>query len=212
MILKKDPRKRDLFLFAHISRAVYAYRMNDELPPNAKLAFKGNLFEVWQWEQKMFDGTTHTFEKIKRPDSADVIAIVGDKIIVERQEQPHRAPFTSIPGGRCDEGEDPLVGAKRELLEETGYVSDDWSAFRQRRPFNSLMWTSYTFIARDCKRIAEPHLDAGERISMELVTFEEFIALSQKPEFRDREFGSYLLRTLFDPEFKEELRKKFFNS
>jgi ADP-ribose pyrophosphatase len=95
--------------------------MKNDLPPDAKLVFKGAIFEVWQWEQKMFDGSTQIFEKVKRPDSADVIAVVGDKIVIETQEQPHRSPFTCIPGGRCDENENPMDGAKRELLEETGH-------------------------------------------------------------------------------------------
>jgi len=172
--------------------------------------FKGQVFEVWQWEQKVFDGTTEIYEKISRPDSADVIAVVGDKILIEEQEQPHRAPFVSIPGGRCNEGEEASTGAKRELLEETGYVSDDWTMFRERKPFNSLEWTVYTFIARDCKHIQDPHLDAGERITIKPVSFDEFLELSQRPDFRDKELALYLLRTQFDPEFKKELKEKIF--
>lgn len=184
--------------------------MKNDLPPDAKMVFKGQIFEVWQWEQKMYDGTTATFEKIKRPDSADVIATVGDKIIVEIQEQPHRPPFTCVAGGRCDENEAPLDAAKRELLEESGYTSENWIPFRERKPFNSLVWTIYSYIARDCKYVKGPHLDAGEKISVKLVSFDEFLELSQRPDFRDQELASYLLRANFEPNFKEELRKTIF--
>ncbi len=35
--------------------------------------------------------------------------------------------FLELPAGLCDvEGEDPLLGAQRELREETGYVADEW--------------------------------------------------------------------------------------
>ena len=176
------------------------------------MVFKGEIFEVWQWEQKMFDGITRTFEKLKRTDSADAIAVVGDSILIEEQEQPHRPLFTCIPGGRCDEGEDALSAAKRELLEETGYASDDWVPFRERIPYNSMVWTIYTFIARDCKFVKEPHLDAGEKIAVKLVSFDEFLDLSQEPDFRDKELGSYLLRAQFEPKFKEELKAKLFGS
>ena len=32
----------------------------------------------------------------------------------------------SIPAGRLDKGEDRLVAAKRELIEETGYQAQSW--------------------------------------------------------------------------------------
>ena len=184
--------------------------MKSDLPPGAKMVFKGEIFEVWQWEQKMFDGSTQVFEKIKRPDSADVIAVVRDKILIESQEQPHREPFVCIPGGRCDENEDAFDAAKRELLEETGYISDTWIPFRERRPFASLIWTIHTFIARDCKYVQEPHLDAGEKIGVKMVSFDDFLELSQRPDFRDRELASYLSRASFDPKFKKELRENLF--
>ena len=97
----------------------------EKLPPHAKLAFKGKIFEVWQWEQEMFDGTTAIFERVKRPNTAQVIPVVGDKILIQTQFQPHEPkPYTALAGGRCDEGEDPLKETQRELLEETGNASD----------------------------------------------------------------------------------------
>ena len=52
----------------------------NKLPKNARRVFKGEIFEVWQWPQKMYDGSTETFEMLKRPDTTQVIATVGDKI------------------------------------------------------------------------------------------------------------------------------------
>ena len=78
----------------------------------------------------MFDGSVATFEQLKRPDTAIVIAITPEnKFIVLEEEQPNKPKFLSIPGGRINEAEDPLVGAKRELLEETGFASEDEANF-----------------------------------------------------------------------------------
>src|SRR5262249_7028087 len=94
------------------------------LPPDAKCVFKGILFDVYQWEQKMFDGTTATFEKLKRHDTVLVIPVTtGKKIIMLEQEQPARPPFISFPGGRLEESENPLQAVHRELMEETGYAA-----------------------------------------------------------------------------------------
>lgn len=58
--------------------------------------FKGVIFDVYQWEQEMFDGTTQTFEKLKRPDTIMVIPVTEDgKIILTEQEQPGKKPFIS---------------------------------------------------------------------------------------------------------------------
>ncbi|MEK7181060.1 MAG: NUDIX hydrolase [Patescibacteria group bacterium] len=184
---------------------------NDPLPPNAKLIFKGQIFETWQWEQKMFDGSTEIFERVKRPNTAQVIATKGDKILIQKQEQPGKSgPYYSLSGGRCDRDENPTQAAKRELLEETGYVSNDWVLWREETPLTKVIWTIYTFIARDCKKEKEPHLDAGERIENIWVDFDEFLKMAEGMLFYDRESLVMLLRMKTDPQEKEKFRKLIF--
>ena len=180
------------------------------MPPNAKKVFQGKIFEVWQWEQKMFDGTTAIFEKLKRPNTAQAIAVVGDKILIATQEQPDKKPFSSLFGGRCDNNEDSLVAAKRELLEESGYVSDDWILWREQNPVSKIEWTVYTYIARNCVFKQPPELDAGEKIETRLIDFEEFLMLSEDPTFYEKELRSVFLRARFDSEFKKEFHQLLF--
>src|SRR3989344_6006543 len=97
------------------------------IPPQAKRVFKGVIFDVYQWEQKMFDGTTTTFEKLKRPDTVVVFPILPDgRILLTEQEQPGKQLFIGATGGRVDENEDILESAKRELLEESGYKAEEY--------------------------------------------------------------------------------------
>ncbi|MBI5734116.1 MAG: hypothetical protein HY973_04220, partial [Candidatus Kerfeldbacteria bacterium] len=61
------------------------------MPPDAKLVFKGVVFEVYQWEITGYDGQKRVFEKLKRPDTAMVIPVIKEgKIVVAQQEQPGR--------------------------------------------------------------------------------------------------------------------------
>ena len=181
------------------------------IPLNAKRVFKGVIFEVWQWEQKMFDGSVQTFERLKRPNSTQVIPVVGDKILIQTEEQPNtKQPFSSIPGGRCDEEENPLEAAKRELLEETGYTSKDWSLWQECDPVGKIEWTIFTYIARDCILKETPRIDAGEKISTRLVDFEELLKMADDPLFYSPEIVPDLLRIRFNPEKKEEFRKLLF--
>ncbi len=183
------------------------------LPENAKKVFEGQIFDVWQWEQKMFDGSTEIFERVKRPNTAQVIATRDDKILIQKQEQPDKNGFYySLPGGRCDDGpnEDPLAAAKRELLEETGYVSNDWVLWHEETPLAKVIWTIYTFLARDCKKEKEPHLDAGEKIENIWVGFDEFLKMAEEALFYDRESLMMLARIKVDEQEKENFRKLIF--
>lgn len=186
-------------------------RRRTPIPPHARMVFKGILFEVWQWEQKMFDGSTETFERLKRPHTAQIIATFGGRILTLKEEQPDsEGIFVSIPGGRVDEGEEPLAGAQRELREETGYESNDWQLWFEIDPASKIEWTVYTLIARNCRKVTEPHLDAGERISTAFVSFDEFLALSDDEGFYAKEIVERLLRARANESEKSRLRKLFF--
>ncbi|HBW74246.1 MAG: NUDIX hydrolase [Candidatus Magasanikbacteria bacterium GW2011_GWA2_45_39] len=182
------------------------------LPPNAKKVFSGLIWDVYQWPQKMFDGTTHTFECLKRVNTAVIIPMVGDKILIQRQLQPHwERELVSLPAGRFDGEEEPLDCAQRELLEETGYVSDNWELFEKGYPYRSMIWERFVFIARDCKKISEQHLDAGERIVLETVSFDKFLNLADHPDWRETGMSILMYQCRLYPEKRRALEEKLFN-
>lgn len=161
----------------NISRPVSAQQM----PPHATRVFEGDIFDIYQWEQELYDGSKKIFEKARRDDTVGVIPILPDKrIIVLEDEQPSRPMMRTFPTGRMDkEGEDdPLVTAKRELREETGYVSDEWELWKAYQPVTKVDWAVYLFIARNCRKEGEPELDAGEKITLHIKTFDEILELS----------------------------------
>ncbi len=178
------------------------------MPAHAKRVFKGVIFDVYQWEQKMYDGTTKTFEKLKRADTALLIPVTEDnKIIVTHQEQPGKMSFDGLAGGRIDEGEDPLEGSKRELLEETGYTSDDWVLFDAVQPSMKVDWAVYTFVARNCKKVAEQELDGGEKIKLKFLTFDEFVEFSMSSSFHDLEVKMIMFEASRDPKKMKKVEK-----
>lgn len=165
------------------------------IPNNADRVFEGILFDVYQWQQEMFDGSSATFEMMKRPDTIVVIPVQGDKLVVVEQEQPGHSAFYDFPGGRHDvESEDELAAAKRELLEETGMSFNTWKLVDVSQPVFKLEWFVYTFLATDFEGQVEQHLDAGEKVSIRLEDFDSAKQLAMSPESRN--MAKELLRDL----------------
>ena len=178
------------------------------IPPQAKKVFSGVIFDVYQWEQEMFDGSTATFERLKRPATLQVIAEVNGKIAMSDEEQPAKGKFFSLLGGRQEPNEDPLEGAKRELLEESGLVSDDWELWQTATPYNKIDWTIYIYIAKNCKQTEQASHDAGEKITVKTLDFDAFIEAILSKEFCGHELVEQILRMKLEPEKLEAFKKK----
>lgn len=180
------------------------------IPPHAKEVFKGVIFSVHQWEQVVFNGSVQIYEKLSRLDSVTIIPITSDgKIILTHEEQPGMSGFTAVPGGGTMEGEDIEEAAKRELLEETGYSTDNlelWFAFQ---PSYHMEWAIFVFFARNAKKVSEPELDHGEKIELELVDFDGFTEAVLRDDFRSSEIKQKFLEAKLDPKKMKELKEVF---
>jgi ADP-ribose pyrophosphatase len=165
-----------------------------KIPAEAKRVFKGIIFDVYQWPQKMFDGTESTFEMLKRPNTIEVIAIKDGKIVLAHQSQPTKPDFYSLFGGRAEENEEPMETAKRELLEESGLSSQKWELYKIFHPSHKIDWDIYTYIAKDCKKVAEPELDSGEQIEIKECTFDEFVEIVLSEKYWGNELVMDILR------------------
>ncbi len=182
------------------------------MPESAARVFHGEIFDVYQWEETGYDGRKMTFERLIRPDTVSVIAVTEDgKILMNRESQPASPEFISLPGGRVDAGEDALDGAKRELLEETGYSSNDWELFSSDQPVHKIEWAVFIFIARNCKKTAEQKLDGGEKITTSLLDFDEFYSVIVGGSSTSSDYSQLkvmLLEAKNDPQKMAEFKKR----
>lgn len=144
------------------------------VPETAELAYMGMIFEVYQWDQDLFDGTFQRFEMLKRTDTVTAICVVDDKILVIDDEQPHLGKRRSFPGGRVDDSDDSIESAaQREVREETGYSFDNWRLVKVSQPYRKIEWFVYVLLAWDVVSVNEPKLDPGEKVTVFPLEFSE---------------------------------------
>lgn len=95
---------------------------------NSALMYDGDFIQVHKDSVRLPDGAVSTREYIKHPGAVAILALLDNgNLVMERQYRyPPQREFIELPAGKIDEGEDILVTAQRELLEETGYVAREW--------------------------------------------------------------------------------------
>lgn len=182
------------------------------IPENAQRVFEGKIFDVYQWEQKLYDGTTETFERAARPDTIAVFPVLenGDIFLI-KDTQPTRDTVITAPTGRIEEGETPEGAAHRELMEETGLSIGELIPWYSHQITSKIDWFAYVFIGKGCRKTKEPTPEAGEKIEPYPVSFEELTELVVSGKMR----GNGLLERYFfeashDATKMAELKNKFF--
>lgn len=89
--------------------------------------FKGKIIDVYHDTISLPDGRMALREIIKRGSAAAIVPVDSDGniILVKQYRHPVGDCVLEIPAGMIEDGEDPLVCAKRELQEETSFKTDD---------------------------------------------------------------------------------------
>jgi ADP-ribose pyrophosphatase len=110
------------------------------------------------------------YHRILLPDYSVMYVETEDgRVVVERQYKHGVGDVTlTLPAGLLKAGEDPLEGARRELLEETGYEASNWGClgqFVQNSNYGGSR--AHVYRATGARRVAEP--DAGDLEHIEIV-------------------------------------------
>ena len=116
---------------------------------------------------------------------AVMFALTDDCRVPLVQQYKHGAGklLYDLPAGYLDAGEESLAAAQRELLEETGYISEDWQHLGSVvLDTNRSDARAHMFLARSARQVSAPHLDDTEDIVMHLHTPAQLLAMVRSGE------------------------------
>ena len=126
---------------------------------------------LWEQDVTLPTGTMITnYVIMERRDAALVFAVTTSNMVVLTEQYRHGIGMAEmgLPAGFLDEADaSPADCAKRELLEETGYASDDWMSLGNFAvdPNRSPARYHY-FLARYCRLVTERELEPAEMDSV----------------------------------------------
>ena len=122
---------------------------------------------------------------LEYPDWVNTIAITkeGEFVFVRQYRYAIGKTVNELCAGVIEKGEEPMVAAKRELMEETGFGGGTWQKWMTISA-NPSTHTNLThcYLATDVERMDVQHLDKAEDIEVRLFSREEVMEMLEKGE------------------------------
>jgi ADP-ribose pyrophosphatase len=152
----------------------------------SELVYSGKLIKVRLDEVKLPNGKISKREIVVHRGAVAILALDNNNIILIRQYRHAAGKFMwEIPAGTLEEGEDPLECAKRELLEETGYIANKIEKLIQF--YVAVGYCTeiiHLFIARELKKLSQK-TEEDEFISVHLIPIDRALEMIKNNEIED---------------------------
>lgn len=154
---------------------------------SSEQVFNGGFIKVSRDAVSLPDGSSAVREYIRHPGAAAVLALTDDgRLVMERQYRyPAGREFLEIPAGKLDPAELPHDTARRELLEETGYVASQWRYLGKAWPCIGYADEVIHYYLATGLQLQQRQLDEGEFLEVLLLPLDEVQQMALSGEIAD---------------------------
>ena len=133
----------------------------------------------------LIDGTEYPYTYIINRDSVCIIPIIDDQVIVIEQYR-HTLDkwMLEFPAGGIDDSESSEAAAKRELEEETGYISKELIYMGEYYMNQGISSAKCELFFAKCTEKRENHLEKTEFVRTKLIPISQFHGLIYNNQFK----------------------------
>jgi ADP-ribose pyrophosphatase len=159
---------------------------------SSEVVYQGPLFRILHDKLIEPGGRESERDVIRHNGSVVILALDNSKskknpwIVIERQYR-HAANqyLWELPAGKLEPGEDALVGAKRELEEETGYRAAKWKPLVEYYASPGFLGESMKVFVAEGLLAGDAHPEDDEQIEFRLVRLSEVLKMIDKGAILD---------------------------
>ena len=152
-----------------------------------KNIFHGKILDVYVDEVLLPNGKKAIREVVEHCSSVACIAALtprNEVLFVKQFRYPFKEIFLELPAGKLD-GDEPLECAKRELLEETGAVGEDFVSLGEMYPTVSFCKAAYHLFACKISEFKKPKPDDDEFLEILKIPLDEAVKMVLNGEIPD---------------------------
>jgi len=161
-----------------------------------RLRYTGRTFSLVT-ETVSFDGSaTADLDIIRHPGAVVTVPMIDNRSVLLIKQYRHAVGglIWELPAGTLEAGEAPLAAARRELIEETGYASDQWESLGALTPVPGYSdEQQHLFVARALTPAVQ-NLDPDEHLTVHIMELSAALAMIDDGRIHDGKTVAALLR------------------
>ncbi len=169
----------------------------DEKTINSDVIYEGVIFTITHDTVELENGKTAIRDVLLHHGGVCVIPVTDNNeiFLVKQFRYPFRTTTREVPAGKLEKGENHAECGRRELLEETGCICDEYIYLGEMLPtpaYNSEI--TYMYMAKGL-HFEKQNLDPDEFLDVEKIPLAEAVQLVMDGKIRDGKTQIAILKT-----------------